>query len=79
VTADPAYFELSGARSVLESMKVIKTEALNITGLGSSVVRDVPLEMDKPGLVPPNESTVHVSVVIVKAGAAKNRRPTTRE
>jgi YbbR domain-containing protein len=77
VAAEPSSFELSGARSVLEAMTKIRTEPVNVTGLGSPVVRDVPLEMDKPGLVPPNESTVHVSIVIGKP--SKNRIPTARE
>jgi YbbR domain-containing protein len=64
VTVTPALWEVAGVRSLVENVKFLKTEPIDLTGHGSSLTRDVGLIIDDPGLVPKKEARVRVDVVI---------------
>ena len=64
VTVQPPGIEIAGVRSAVENFKFIKTEPVDLTGLESSLTKDVGLILDDPAVSGKKENHVRVDLTI---------------
>ena len=64
VTVQPPGIEIAGVRSAVENIKFIKTEPVDLTGLESSLTKDVGLILDDPAVSGKKENHVRVDLTI---------------
>jgi diadenylate cyclase len=62
--ATPMAWDVTGVRSVVDGLRNVPTEHIDLTGLQSSLTKDVGLVIDDPGLVRRKDARVRVELVI---------------
>ena len=74
IAVQPPFIELTGARSVIEEINVVKTEPVNVTGVDTSLSRRVTLDVERPGVLTPVDTTAQVAVTISGSAATSQKK-----
>ena len=64
MTVSPSDWEIAGIRSAVEAVKAVKTDPIDLTGLQSSLTKDVGLIIEDPKIVKKKDARVRVDIVI---------------